>query len=146
MTSHTPGDSIVLANVRFQRLFDVAKAVLDRCVETGLDCTVVAVDASGHVVVTFRTDHAPFITLEPARRKAVTAAGMRIHTKMLSEMVLMDPIMADVIHVMDGALAVPGGFPIFLDGTCIGGVGIAAAHYSEDHAIGTWVLNAGDRT
>jgi glc operon protein GlcG len=135
-----------LANVIFQRLFDVSKAIVDRCVETGLDATVVGVDAAGHVVITLRTDHSPFLTLEPARRKAVTAAGMKVNTKMLSEMAMMDPIMAEVLRSMGDALAAPGGFPVHLHGTCIGGVGIAAAHYSEDHAVGEWVLNAADRT
>jgi uncharacterized protein GlcG (DUF336 family) len=144
MTMTMPTGPIVLANVRFQRLFDVSKSVVDRCVETGLDATVVAVDSAGHTVITLRTDHAPFLTLEPARRKALTAAGMRVNTAMLAEMATMDPLMAEVIRSMNG-LAVPGGFPIHLEGTCIGGIGIAASHYSEDHAIGEWVLNDGDR-
>jgi uncharacterized protein GlcG (DUF336 family) len=139
-----PPTSHALHNVVFHRLFDVAKAAFDRAEEMGLDATVVAVDAHGHLVTALRTDNAPFITLEAARRKAHTAAGMRVNTKILSEMVLRDPLISKVMDAMD-CLAVPGGFPIHLDGACIGGVGIAAGFYMEDHELGEWVLTQGDR-
>jgi glc operon protein GlcG len=144
MTKPPSSAQTVHVNVRFQRLYDVSKAILDRCIETGSDATIVAVDRSGDPVVMFRTDHAPSITLEAARRKALTAAGMQVNTKILSQMAMMDPLMSKVLDAMD-ALAVPGGFPIHLDGACIGGVGIAAGFYMEDHDLGEWVLTAGDR-
>jgi uncharacterized protein GlcG (DUF336 family) len=139
-----PPSSTAFHNVAFHRLFDVAKAAFDRGEETGLDITVVAVDSAGHLVTVLRSDNSPFITLEAARRKAHTASGMRVNTKTLSEMVLRDPLISKVMDAMD-CLAVPGGFPIHLDGTCIGGIGIACGFYMEDHELGEWVLTRGDR-
>jgi uncharacterized protein GlcG (DUF336 family) len=139
-----PPTSTAFQNVVFHRLFEVAKAVFDRCEDSGLDATIVAVDAGGHLVTVLRTDNAPFITLEAARRKAHTAAGMRVNTKIISEMVLHDPLIAKVMDAMD-CLPVPGGFPIHLNGACIGGIGIAAGFYLEDHNLGEWALTRGDR-
>jgi uncharacterized protein GlcG (DUF336 family) len=133
-----------LVNHRFHRLFDVSSAVVARMEELGNDGTVVAVDAGGRLVVVLRTDHAPFITLEPARRKAITAASMRVSTRNVAEM-MTDPLAAEALRSMGDALAVPGGFPVFLAGHCIGGIGIAAGHYNEDQAIGEYVLFAEDR-
>jgi glc operon protein GlcG len=137
--------TVSLINRRFHRLFEVALAILARCEEVGLDAAVTAVDSGGRPVVVLRTDLAPFITLEASRRKATTSACMLQDTKTISELVGSDPLVGEVLRSIDDVLAVPGGFPVYLDGTCIGGVGIAASHYSEDHAIGQYVMFAGDR-
>jgi uncharacterized protein GlcG (DUF336 family) len=137
--------TIALVNRHFHRLFDVALAMLNRCEELGMDASVTAVDRGGRPVVVLRTDLAPFITLEASRRKATTSACMSLDTKMIAELVGRDPVVGEVLRSMDDVLAVPGGFPVYLEGTCIGGVGIAAGHYSEDHAVGQYVMFAGDR-
>jgi uncharacterized protein GlcG (DUF336 family) len=39
-------------------------------------------------------------------------------------------------------LVVPGGFPMIVDGNCVGGYGIAGGHYSEDEMLGGRALAA----
>jgi uncharacterized protein GlcG (DUF336 family) len=130
-------------NRKFHHIFDMAVATMKRCEELNCDAVITAVDSAGRLVVLLRTDDAPWIAMEPSRRKAATAAGMRVQTAVLSQMANMDPTMKSILDSMGEALAAPGGFPIMLDGDCIGGLGIAAGHYSEDQSIGEYVLYGG---
>jgi glc operon protein GlcG len=129
-------------NRKFHHIFDLTVATMKRCEELACEAVVTAVDASGHTVVLLRTDAAPWLAMEPSRRKAATAAGMHVQTAAIAQMAAMDPIMKSILDSMD-ALAAPGGFPIMLDGECIGGLGIAAGMYSEDQAIGEYVIYGG---
>jgi uncharacterized protein GlcG (DUF336 family) len=144
MTDQTAA-ATTFQNRKFHHLFDLTHAVLRRCEELNADAAITAVDAAGRVVVQLRTDHTPWIALEPSRRKASLSAGMKVPSGAVAQMATQDPILKSILDSMGDALAAPGGFPIHLDGECIGGIGIAAGHYSQDQAIGEYVIYAADR-
>jgi uncharacterized protein GlcG (DUF336 family) len=145
MPSDQNAPSTTFQNRKFHHIFDLATAVLRRCEELNADAAITAVDSAGRVVVQLRTDHTPWIALEPSRRKASTSAGMKVPSAALAGMAGQDPVLKSILDSMGDALPAPGGFPIHLDGECIGGIGIAAGHYSQDQAIGEHVMFAGDR-
>ncbi len=106
------------------------------------EISVVAVDSGGRPLVLMRTDRAAYTSLEPARRKAVTAASFQFPSAVLAEMARGDPVGMRALEAGDDLLAVPGGFPLLLDGNCIGGFAIAGGHYTEDQMIGEKVVEA----
>lgn len=112
-----------------EHAFDIAASM-------NLNVSVVAVDLSGHPMVVFRGDHTSYASLEAARRKGVAAAGLMMSTAALVDMFAQDPLVLTAAHASGDMLVVPGGFPIIFGTGCVGGLGIAGAHYKEDHVVG----------
>lgn len=128
------------------RRLSLARSLCDACVaeatRLGFDICVVAVDTGGHVITLQRMDLCPFPPLEAARRKANTACAMRAPSAMMADLLQHDPLGAQAMAASPDLLAVPGGFPIFLDGICVGGVGIAGGHYRDDAWLGEAAISA----
>jgi uncharacterized protein GlcG (DUF336 family) len=101
-----------------------------------LNVSIVAADLGGHPIVTLRGDRTTFASLEAARRKAVAASAMQMSTSALAEVIAQDPLVQLAVHASGAMLVVPGGFPIIFGSGCVGGLGIAWAHYKEDHLVG----------
>ena len=116
-----------------RRLCDAAFGIAE---SLDLNVSIVATDLGGHPIVTLRGDRTSFASFEAARRKAVAASGMLLSTKSLAEMFAHDPLVQLAVHASGQMLVVPGGFPILFGQGCVGGLGIAGGHYSEDHIIG----------
>jgi uncharacterized protein GlcG (DUF336 family) len=110
----------------------LGEAALAQARKFGADVTYAAVDGGGRLVVLLRHDLAAYPTAEVARRKAATAASLKMPTHVLSDALQHDPIMAAALGGHPDMLAVPGGFPLILDGAVRGGAGLAGAQYSED--------------
>ena len=108
----------------------------------GFDICVVAVDTGGHPVASLRTDLCPYAPLEAARRKAITAMSMKAPSAMMADLLTHDPLAATATAASPDLLAVPGGFPFFLDGICVGGFGVAGGHYRDDNWLGEAALAA----
>jgi len=90
----------------------------------------------GHPAVIMRGDRTSFASIEAARRKAVAAASMQLSTTALADLFAADPMVGLAVHASGQMLVVPGGFPVIFGDGCIGGLGIAGGHYSEDNMIG----------
>lgn len=114
----------------------LCEAVVAEAVKLGFDICVVAVDSGGHPIALLRTDLCPYPPMESARRKAITAFAMKAPTAMMTELLQHDPVAKEALAASPDLLAVPGGFPLFLDGICVGGIGIAGGHYRDDNWIG----------
>jgi glc operon protein GlcG len=112
-----------------ERAFDIAQSM-------DLNVSIVATDLGGYPIVVLRGDRTSYTSLEAARRKAVAAGGMQMSTSALAEMFAQDPLVLTAAHASGDMLVVPGGFPIIFGTGCVGGLGIAGAHYKEDHMVG----------
>jgi len=105
-----------------------------------LNVTVLAVDKGGHLIALLRTDRAAFSSVEAARRKAVAAASLQMPTSAQIHMFENDPLVITALTASGDMLIVPGGFPLIVDNVCVGGLGIAGGHYSEDVMLGEKAL------
>jgi glc operon protein GlcG len=121
------------------RRLALARSMVDRGMQEwrtlGLDCCAVAVDAGGQIIAAARADLCAWPAVEAARRKAATSAALRLTTAMVSGAIDADPAAARALAGSPDMLAVPGGAPLFLDNRCVGGIGIAGNHWSEDLLI-----------
>lgn len=124
--------------------YDTAAAAVARTVAEartqGLAVAVAVTDLGGHVVAAGRMDGVGFVSAAAARRKAVTAASFGAPTAGVAAMVADDPALAAALRAAPELELLPGGFPLQVDGTTVGGIGIAGGHHSQDQALGEKVL------
>jgi glc operon protein GlcG len=117
----------------------IAAAAVDSARQGGVAIAVVITDAGGHLVVLERMDGGRFHTIHSATTKAVAAASNRRPTS--AEGAQGQPL--DVLHAIGLALAagperwtaMEGGYPIMIEGECIGGIGVSGADWETDARI-----------
>ena len=99
---------------------------------------IVIVDESGVDLGMIRMDGAKFLSVETARAKARTAASHRVPTTEISS-----EIAEGLALASRGAITrMAGGLPIFVDGVCIGGIGIGSASDEDDIQIAHAAIQA----
>jgi glc operon protein GlcG len=107
--------------------------------EAGFAVAVAITDAGGHLILLERMDGGRFHTVHSATTKAVCAASSKRATSPHGAQA--QPL--DVAHALGLALAagaerwtaVEGGFPVIVDGECIGGIGVAGGDWETDQRI-----------
>ena len=110
-----------------------------RAEEAGIAIAVAIVDAGGHVVLVERMDGGRFHTVHSATTKAVCAASNKRPTT--SQGAQAQPL--DTVHAIGLALAagverwtaMEGGYPILIDGECIGGIGVSGGNFEFDERV-----------
>jgi glc operon protein GlcG len=109
--------------------------------EAGIAIAVAITDAGGHLIVLERMDGGRFHTVHSATTKAVCAASSPHGAQA-------QPL--DVAHALGLALAagperwtaMEGGFPIIVDGECIGGIGVSGGDWATDERIACAAVEA----
>lgn len=106
-------------------------ASVAKALEIGYPVDIVIVDEGGNVVACLRMDGAFPLSMKTATAKAMTAASHRRPTTQI------DAEMAPSLSRASGGVItqMAGGLPIFIEGHCIGGIGIGSAPDEEDIAI-----------
>lgn len=99
---------------------------------------IVIVDASGELLGEIRMTGAKFLSRKSALAKACTAASIRAPS-----MSIPDGVRPLIGLATDGAVTgLPGGLPIIIDGTCLGGIGVGSGSGEQDIAVATAALKA----
>jgi glc operon protein GlcG len=114
--------------------------------EAGIAIAVAITDAGGHLIVLERMDGGRFHTVHSATTKAVCAASNKRPTSPHGAQA--QPL--DVAHALGLALAagperwtaMEGGFPIMVDGECIGGIGVSGGDWETDERIARAAVEA----
>ena len=136
-------DSKRLTAAGARRAVDTAVA---RAREAGIAVTIAVVDSGGHLVVLERMDGGKFHTVHSATTKAVCAASNRRNTG--SKGAVGQSL--DVAHALGLALAagperwtaMEGGYPIIVEGECIGGIGVSGATWEVDDQLAREAVEA----
>jgi glc operon protein GlcG len=124
----------------------MAAIAVERAGAAGISITVAVADAGGHLVVLERMDGGRFHTVHSATTKAVCAASNRRPTTAKGAQA-QD---LDVAHAIGLALAagperwtaMEGGFPVIVDGECIGGIGVSGGDWETDARIAREAVEA----
>ena len=114
-------------------------AAIGRAGEFGIAATVAIVDAGGHLVLLERMEGGRFHTVHSSTTKAVCAASNRRPTTTRGA----QGQDLDTLHALGLSLAagperwtaLEGGFPILIDGECVGGIGVSGGDWEQDSAI-----------
>lgn len=125
---------LTLAGAR--KMVDTAVAL---AAKENFTITIAIADAGGHLVLLERMDGGRFHTVHSSTTKAATSASNKRPTT--SRGAANQPL--DTAHAIGLALAagperwtaMEGGYPIIVEGECIGGVGVSGANWELDDKI-----------
>jgi glc operon protein GlcG len=117
----------------------MAATAVAKAEQAGIAITVAVADAGGHLLVLERMDGGRFHTVHSSTTKAVCAASNKRPTT--AQGAQAQPL--DVAHAIGLALAagperwtaMEGGFPVIVDGECIGGIGVSGGDWETDARI-----------
>src|SRR5436190_24213759 len=126
-------DSKRLTHAGAKKIADTAVA---KAKQAGIAISVAVADSGGHLIALERMDGGRFHTLHSATTKAVCAASNRRATS--PQGAQGQPL--DLAHALGLALAagserwtaMEGGYPIIINGECIGGIGISGGTAEDD--------------
>src|SRR5437879_1228589 len=124
----------------------MAAAAVAKARAAGIAISVAIADSGGHPIVLERMDGGRFHTVHSSTTKAVCAASNRRPTSPHGAQA--QPL--DVAHALGLALAagperwtaMEGGYPIIVDGECIGGIGVSGGDWETDERIARAVIGA----
>ncbi len=105
----------------------------------GIAVSVAICDAGGHLLLLERMDGGRFHTVHSATTKAVCAASSKRPTGPSGA----QGQALDTVHALGLALAagperwtaMEGGYPILVDGECVGGIGVSGGDWQTDARI-----------
>ncbi len=116
-----------------RQLIDAARSHAEG---VGMAFTIAIVDASGVLKALDRMDGAALISIQIAQDKAYTAVGFGMPSGAWHDFIKDDPpLAAGAAAGIDRLVVFGGGFPITVDGACVGGIGVSGGHYSDDAAV-----------
>lgn len=119
---------------------------VEKAKEFGIAVSVAVADAGGHLILFERMDGGRFHTVHSSTTKAVCAASNKRPTSPRGAQAQE----LDVAHAIGLALAagperwtaMEGGFPIIVDGECIGGIGVSGGDWEQDQRIALAAIEA----
>ncbi len=112
----------------------------------GIAVTVAIVDAGGHLLKLERMDGGRFHTVHSSLTKAVcSASNRRITTTHGAQGQSLDTLHAIGLSLAAGPerwTAMEGGYPIFVDDECVGGIGVSGGDWEQDQKIADAAVSA----
>ena len=132
-----------LTNAGAKKMMDAA---IGKAAEFEISATVAIVDAGGHLLLLERMDGGRFHTVHSSTTKAVTASSNRRPTTTQGAQGQdLDTLHAIGLTLAAGAnrwTAMEGGYPIFIEGECVGGIGVSGGDWKQDAAIAEAAVSA----
>ncbi|MEM7472746.1 MAG: heme-binding protein [Pseudomonadota bacterium] len=113
-------------------------AAVEKASEMGQPQCIVIVDASGVELGVIRMTGAKYLSLKSATTKARTAASIGAPSDAIPEAV--GPGIAAATQ--NAVTRLSGGLPIFMDGVCLGGIGVGSGNAEQDIGVGRAALKA----
>ena len=121
-------------------------AAIAKAEDFGISATIAIVDAGGHLLVLERMDGGRFHTVHSSTTKAVSAASnKRPTTTRGAQGQELDTLHAIGLSLAAGTerwTAMEGGFPIIIDGECLGGIGVSGGDWQQDEDIAKAAVEA----
>lgn len=112
----------------------------------GLSVTVAVHDAAGHPVVVFRGSHkwhGPYMAMGKAR---LSAAFQRPTADLIESWRDRPLFPTSLVGVLPGEITLnPGGHPIFVDGVCIGAIGVGGGSPEQDATVARMAAEGTER-
>lgn len=125
---------------------EMMAAAIAKSEEIGIAATVAIVDAGGHMILLERMDGGRFHTVHSSTTKAVTSASnKRPTTTRGAQGQDLDTLHAIGLSLAAGTnrwTAMEGGFPIFFEGECLGGIGVSGGDWEQDQDIAKAAVDA----
>ena len=103
-------------------------AALMKAEELGVPQNITIVDDGGNLLAFLRMDDAKVLSIRTSQKKAISAASIRQPTGNFKPELELKMALAT-----EGALTnLEGGFPIIIDGVCVGAIGVGSGTGAQD--------------
>jgi len=122
-----------------ERLLDAGEAAAHTM---GKPMALAVVDESGVLKAFRRMDGAPLLSVEIAMDKAYTAASFGIPSHAWYDFIKEDDPLRLGIVKTNRLVIFGGGYPVQVDGTAVGAIGVSGGHYSDDMKVAEAALAA----
>lgn len=111
-------------------------AAEEKARQIGVPMNIAVVDESGVLKAFSRMDGAPLLSVQIAQDKAYTAVGFGMPTHGWFDFIKDDPpLAAGAPSGIDRLVIFGGGYPISIDGTLVGAIGVSGGHYTQDQEV-----------
>lgn len=121
-------------------------AAIARAEGFNIPATVAIVDGGGHLLMLQRMDGGRFHTVHSSTTKAVcSASNKRPTTTRGAQNQELDTLHAIGLSLAAGPerwTAMEGGYPIIVEGECVGGIGVSGGDWHQDEDIARAALEA----
>ncbi len=115
----------------------------EKATQLGFSISVCVVDESGQIKTFLRMDGAPLISIEAAKKKAITAVGFGMATgDSWQSFIQGDPILENGVHDLPNFILLGGGLPIYINEQLVGAIGVSGGHYKMDEQCAQAALDA----
>ena len=112
----------------------IVRNAIDYARANGWEMAAVVCEPKGNVVALWRSDNAIIPAVEIATDKAYTAASFRRSTEVFHDVMTSSPSLKAGLANRPRLMLWAGGFPIFYEGQCVGGIGVSGAADHQDAA------------
>lgn len=114
----------------------VIAAAEARATEIGVPMCIAVADTGGNLKAFSRMDGAPLLSTQVAQDKAYTAVGFGMPTHRWHDVIKDDaPLAAGATTGIARLVIFGGGYPLEVDGTVVGAVGVSGGHYAQDQEV-----------
>ena len=114
----------------------IVTAAAAKATEMGHPFVIAIVDESGVLKASLRMDGAALICVQIAQDKAYTAAGFGLSTDGWFDFIKDDePLRLSATTSFDRLVPIGGGYPITVDGSVVGAIGVSGGHYTQDMEV-----------
>lgn len=111
-------------------------AAEEKAREIGVPMNIAVVDESGILKAFSRMDGAALLSVQISQDKAYTANGFGMPTHGWFDFIKDDPpLAAGAPSGIDRLVIFGGGYPITIDGTVVGAIGVSGGHYTQDQEV-----------
>src|SRR5262245_49129425 len=124
------------ASVSTESAHGIIAAAEAKAREIGVPMVVAVCDESGVLKAFSRMDGAALLSVQVAQDKAYTAVGFGMPTDGWFDFIKDDgPLSAGATAGIDRLVVFGGGYPIDIDGTRVGAIGVSGSHWSQDMEV-----------
>lgn len=129
-------DTVSVPTITTEAAHRIIAAAEAEAQEIGVPMCVAVVDPGGNLKAFSRMDGAPLLSTQVAQDKAYTAVGFGMPTHGWHDFIKDDAPLADgAVGGIDRLVIFGGGYPLTVDGTVVGAVGVSGGHYSQDQRV-----------
>ncbi len=120
----------IIKSITTNAALQLANAAIEQGISLGVNVSISIVNPELQEIVFVKNDGASGHSRETSKKKALTAASTRRETGWMSES------LAISLPLATGILTnILGGLPIYIDGECVGALGIAGGTVEQDAQI-----------
>jgi uncharacterized protein GlcG (DUF336 family) len=129
-------DTVNVATITTDAAHRMIAAAEAKATEMGVPMCIAVADPGGNLKAFSRMDGAALLSTQIAQDKAYTAVGFGMPTHGWHDFIKDDAPLADGAPTgIDRLVIFGGGYPITVDGTVVGAIGVSGGHYTQDQQV-----------